>query len=154
MPDPSDPLASATLAQLYISQGHAGRARRVIDQILSEEAHHGAALALRKRLEMHGHTALSVELEPSCVRVRWRLEANALDDHALHVLVQIHWRRRLRRGSIISSRATSSRCEVTNGTARFQRPAGPGSISVALAHLDEGRQVRILAAAEPLSWST
>jgi len=44
------PVATVTLAEIYIAQGHAERAHAVLDEVLRSEPDHAAALALRDRL--------------------------------------------------------------------------------------------------------
>ena len=44
------PVATLTLAEIYVAQGHPERARAVLDEVLRNEPDHAAALALRERL--------------------------------------------------------------------------------------------------------
>jgi tetratricopeptide repeat protein len=44
------PVATVTLAEIYIAQGHPERALAVLDEVLRSEPDHAAALALRERL--------------------------------------------------------------------------------------------------------
>jgi hypothetical protein len=44
------PVATLTLAEIYVAQGHSDRALRVLDEVLANEPDHAAALALRRRL--------------------------------------------------------------------------------------------------------
>jgi hypothetical protein len=51
------PVATVTLAEIYIAQGHPERALAVIEEVLEGEPDHGAALALREKLRERGTTA-------------------------------------------------------------------------------------------------
>jgi hypothetical protein len=44
------PVATLTLAEIYVAQGHADRALVVLDEVLRNEPDHAAALALKQRL--------------------------------------------------------------------------------------------------------
>jgi hypothetical protein len=44
------PVATLTLAEIYVAQGHLDRARAVLDEVLKSEPDHAAALSLRERL--------------------------------------------------------------------------------------------------------
>src|SRR5690606_32426485 len=51
-------LASATLAQLYMQQGHLEQARRVLARVLARDPFHGHALALAGRLALRARARL------------------------------------------------------------------------------------------------
>ncbi|GEM_PF-1806758 len=61
MTESTDPLASPTLAQLYVAQGHFGKARRVLASLLASDPFNGPALALQQRLTLHFHAMLTVQ---------------------------------------------------------------------------------------------
>jgi hypothetical protein len=44
------PVATLTLAEIYVAQGHTDRALKVLDEVLANEPDHAAALVLRRRL--------------------------------------------------------------------------------------------------------
>jgi len=44
------PVATLTLAEIYVAQGHSDRALKVLDEVLQNEPDHAAALSLRARL--------------------------------------------------------------------------------------------------------
>jgi hypothetical protein len=48
------PVATLTLAEIYVAQGHTDRALAVLAEVLSNEPDHAAALALRDRIERRG----------------------------------------------------------------------------------------------------
>ncbi|HTN92171.1 MAG TPA: Rho termination factor N-terminal domain-containing protein, partial [Sorangium sp.] len=49
-PPPPPPLPTTTLAEIYASQGHTGRAIAVLDEILARAPHHEEARRLRAQL--------------------------------------------------------------------------------------------------------
>jgi hypothetical protein len=48
------PVATLTLAEIYVAQGHTDRALAVLAEVLSSEPDHAAALSLRARIERRG----------------------------------------------------------------------------------------------------
>jgi len=89
-----EPIATVTLAKVFLSQGHAGRAREIVDSILRREPDHRAALELRAELETREERARSVPPPPpppppeedfvdECV-------ALVVDDTAVHVAWDVH----------------------------------------------------------------
>jgi hypothetical protein len=61
-PDPLDPLASPTLAQLYLAQGLHARAGAVLHQLRERGPEDGAVLALLRRLHIRAGAVLSVDV--------------------------------------------------------------------------------------------
>jgi hypothetical protein len=55
------PVATLTLAEIYVAQGHTDRALKVLDEVLANEPDHAAALALKERLLRSGARARVVE---------------------------------------------------------------------------------------------
>ncbi|HVJ19724.1 MAG TPA: tetratricopeptide repeat protein [Polyangiaceae bacterium] len=51
------PVATVTLAEIYIAQGHPDRALGIVNEVLDREPDHAAALALRERLRAKEGTA-------------------------------------------------------------------------------------------------
>jgi hypothetical protein len=61
------PVATLTLAEIYLAQGHTDRALAVLAEVLDSEPDHAAALALRDRIERRGEphrVAASVRIAP------------------------------------------------------------------------------------------
>jgi hypothetical protein len=58
------PVATLTLAEIYVAQGHTDRALAVLAEVLSNEPDHAAALALRDRLERRGEPQRVARLVP------------------------------------------------------------------------------------------
>lgn len=59
------PVATVTLAEIYVAQGHTDRALAVLAEVLASEPDHAAALALRDRLERRGEP----QRVPSAARI-------------------------------------------------------------------------------------
>ncbi len=154
MVEGNDPLASPTLAQLYLSQGHMGKARKVIQDILAQDPTQGHALALLHRVHAQGSASISAHPEDLTVHVRWRVRDPGLASGApLHVVVVTHGPRPGSNGGGTASRVSSVPCTGKGGELHLDLPEGPASACIALARFDENRRLQILAAAEPLSWS-
>lgn len=69
---PSDLVASVTLAQLYIGQGHRARARDTLQTVLERNPTHGHARCLLERLELGFHAALKLKpLDDSWLEVTY-----------------------------------------------------------------------------------
>jgi hypothetical protein len=64
MPTPPPPLATVTLAEIYAAQGHLDRALTVLDEVLSREPAHEAALKLRDRFFQQTGRARVAATEP------------------------------------------------------------------------------------------
>ncbi len=89
-----EPIATVTLAKVFLSQGHAPRAREIVEAILRREPDHRAALELRDELEVREERVRSVpppppppppeeEFADECV-------ALVVDDTAVHVAWDVH----------------------------------------------------------------
>lgn len=82
---PPDPIASATLARLYMSQGHWVRARAILDEVLTRAPFDGDALALRARFEPP-RPRLGASLEDDALCLRWQ---GVTDPGRYHVVVSM-----------------------------------------------------------------
>jgi hypothetical protein len=143
----TDPLATGTLANLYLAQGHTERALDIAAQRLRDDPLDGAALAIRARVSAVRTATLELESIPGAVVVRWAVSTGAPPPAELHlVLATVRAARRP------SPHFSSLRCAGPRGEAEVALNPGPASGAVALATLDEDRRVRILAAALLPSW--
>lgn len=142
-----DPLASPTLAQLYVTQGHYARAAKVLDVVLESEPFNGHALALRTRLEQRKGARIEVEREGDTLRIQYE---HALDpDLAVHVVVAA-WSRA--GGQVRAQPMRSLPCATRRGRVEVAAPAGPGSACACLATLDPGGPLRVLAVTDTVTW--
>jgi hypothetical protein len=67
-----DPIASSTLAHLYVAQGHHRRARAMLSEVVTADPTDGHALVLLRRLSAVGEGTLRGEDEGDVVRWRWQ----------------------------------------------------------------------------------
>ncbi|MCB9569241.1 MAG: hypothetical protein H6710_18850 [Myxococcales bacterium] len=139
-----DRLASPTMAQIYMRQGHYHRARETLDAVLEADPFAGAALVLRERLAILDGPALHARGDGRTLELRWQ----AAPPSGAHLLV-IAFRGR-------SIYVTSRPCAAADGrlTLELPPPHRPGSASVCLAEIGERGEPRILAVAEPLTWGS
>jgi hypothetical protein len=147
----TEPLASPTLAQLYLAQGHPGRARATLDEVLADDPHNGMALALRERLRLHPQAEVHARFEPGSgfggeIELSWSVPER-FPDMRLELVFAIA---RLRDDSAL--RFSSRICRAPRGTERIPAPLGPASAALALVVREQGKTLRFLAVAEPLSW--
>ncbi len=169
----TEPLASPTLAQLYLAQGHPRRARATLQEVLEDDPYNGHALVMLDRLherarpDIYARFIASDDLEGSSeersftsistmfageLELRWSVPASLPWPHPdlldrLEVVVAIA---RLRAGS--SMRYTSLTCSGPQGRQRLSAPLGPASAAVALVAHGRSGQLVFLAVADPLSW--
>jgi hypothetical protein len=68
------PVATLTLAEIYVAQGHTDRALGVLEEVLSSEPDHAAAIALRERLAGRQAARREPERAPSPVPAPARAE--------------------------------------------------------------------------------
>jgi hypothetical protein len=144
--NPRDPLASATLARLYLSQGHDRRALQIITALLETDPLDGHALALRERLASRGQGELVLRHVDGELAARYR---GASHQSGVHVVVAA-WTTvaGTPRGEPVRSRP----CPAPDGELVFPAPPGPASACACLAALDAGGALHVLAVAEPVVW--
>ncbi len=139
----ADPIASATLARLYIEQDHLGRARSVVDAVLRRDPLDGHALALRDRLRAYSHARVDCRVEGDELRVTWRRLAGA--------------RLATVRIAICTGRATERRyvdvpCKRPNGSHRMALPEYPASAVACILGPGKGTTRTPVAVSSPIAW--
>ncbi len=139
-----DPLASPTLALLYISQGHRAHAREVVEEILGRDSTDGHALVLRDRLRAHSEAMLGCVDEGDALTLTWQRAPGGRD---VHVIVSIF----SGSGADLRTFVTSKRCTSSVGSWRVSRPPHRGSASACIGRLG-AHGLEILAVARPVSW--
>jgi hypothetical protein len=144
--DGDDPLASATLAQLYVAQGHLDRAARVLDAVLARDPLHGHALALATRLAALVPARLTAARVEDRAVLTWAAAADT--PGPLHLV----WRRWAGAPPTGAGLLSSIRCDAVRGDYAVVLEPGPGALAACLATVDAARRLRILAVAEPLVW--
>jgi hypothetical protein len=138
-----DPIATPTLARLYLAQGHQLKARSILERVLTRTPLDGDALALARRL---GDPAgrMTTRLDGDDLVVGWQGIRVDADTHVIAVTT--------RAGPTgVRTGVTSVRCSQAFGRVRFGRPPGRGALAACVARLDDGH-LRIVAVATPLSW--
>lgn len=141
-----DPLASATLAQLYVAQGHDARARRVLASVLEGDPLNGHALALEKRLAAASNATLRIEKRAGLLRLHFATRDGTIPDEVRVATWQ------LVDGQPRASPAATLACDGERGKLELPIPDGPGSASACLVGRRAGAEPVIIAVAEPQSW--
>jgi hypothetical protein len=129
-------LATATLAQLYMQQGHLEQARRVLARVLAADPFHEHALALAARLAARSRARLYAAFHPDeGVVVRWH---DAPDDPDLHLILAT-FRPLPGAAGRTGLHVTSARCRTPAGEHTFPVAGAarlaPASASLCLARL-------------------
>lgn len=65
VPPPREPMATVTLAEIYVAQGHVTRARKILDEVLAREPEHAAARALLDKLGPAKTDDVASDAEPA-----------------------------------------------------------------------------------------
>lgn len=138
-----DPIASATLARLYMAQGHWVRARAILDEVLARVPFDGDALALLARLRPV-RPRLSATIEDDGIGLRWQ---GVSEPERLHVVV-VMWG-----GEVVPPRqwVTSRPCTGAFGRHHLPRPWPRGMLVAALGCVDDGGFAPHVVA-DPLGW--
>ncbi len=140
-----DPIASTTIARLYIAQGHLRKAGRMLGVLLEQDPTDGAALHLRERLRLSKAPSLTAAVDAHALEIHWE---GAAQLPPRHVVVASF----LRVGTHPHVSVTSVGCTDAAGSCTFQRPARPGSAVVTLGFVGEHGFVAE-AVTSPLVWS-
>jgi hypothetical protein len=142
---PPDPIASATLARLYMAQGHWVRARAILAEALARAPFDGDALALRSRLQP-ARPRLSATVEGQRLCLRW--QGITGPDHC-HLVLSL-WEggdgRRFPRQCV-----TSRPCTSAFGRHQLAHPWARGVLVASLGRVD-ARGYTPQVVAEPLGW--
>lgn len=141
-----DPIASTTIARLYLAQGHRRKAARMLDTLLERTPEDGGALHLRDRLERTAVPTLTAAVDDTHLEVSWE---SVRPDPQRHVVVVSY----LGEGVLPRVQVTSVPCETATGDCTFARPREPGSAAVCLGFVGpEGFVAE--AVTSPLVWSS
>jgi hypothetical protein len=171
-------LASATLAQLYLEQGHTERALAICRELLERDPCNGHALVLERRMRVQPRASLDVRFVSSSaagvdlgvgqLELKWsvpRALLTELDDARLDVVIALAKRHGADAHEGPSAlRYTSIRCLDLVATRLLDVPLGPASAAVVLvlsagprrrtvvADVRRRPDLRVLAVAEPVRW--
>jgi hypothetical protein len=150
----SEPLASPTLALLYLAQGHRSRAAATLDEVLELEPSNGYALALRERMRARprpeltlrfvASSAAGVEIGAGELELRWAIPPELREhERRFDVVIALATRRRP------SLHYTSIPCLDREAVQRIPAPLGPASVAAVLVARSP---FELLAVAAPMSW--
>lgn len=140
-----DPIASTTIARLYLAQGHRRKAARMLEALIERDPADGAALHLRERLEMTEVPTLTAAVDDSVLEVSWE---HVRAEPRRHVVIASF----LGDGTLPRVAVTSVPCEAASGACTFARPRDPGSAAVCVGFVGpEGFVAE--AVTSPLVWS-
>ncbi len=143
-------LASPTMAQIYMRQGHFHRARETLDAVLQSDPTSGAAHVLRERLALLDGATVSGRIGGDSRHLELRWKAAPTGTHVLIVLF---------RGRDVY--VTSRPCKVADGRWRLAldssardhaSTAEPGAAAISLVRPGEHGMATPIAVAEPLRW--
>ncbi len=143
-------LASPTMAQIYMRQGHFHRARETLDAVLRNDPTSGAAHVLRERLALLDGATVSGRISGDTGHIDLRWKAAPTGTHALIVLFR-------GRDIYVTSRA----CETADGRWRLaidssarshSDTASPSAAAISLVRPGEHGVATPIAVAEPLRW--
>lgn len=141
-----DPIASTTIARLYLAQGHRRKAARMLDALIDRDPADGSALHLRERLERTEMPTLTAAVDEAHLEVTWE---GVHETPPRHVVVVSY----LGDATLPRIQVTSVACEEAIGECTFARPTAPGSAAVCLGFMGPGGFVAE-AVTSPLVWSS
>ncbi len=141
-----DPIASTTIARLYLAQGHRRKAARMLETLLERDPSDGAALHLRDRLDRTEMPTLTAAVDETHLEVTWE---GVREDPRRHVVVVSY----LGNATLPRIQVTSVACEEALGECTFARPREPGSAAVCIGFMSPGGFVAE-AVTSPLVWSS
>lgn len=144
-------LASATLAQLYLEQGHTERAMAICRELLERDPCNGHALVLERRMRVQPRASLAarfvsssaagVDLGVGQLELKWSVPRalltgldDELDDARLDVVIALarRWPGAHAHEGPPALRYTSIRCLDLVATRLLDVPLGPASAAVVL----------------------
>ena len=141
-----DPIASTTIARLYLAQEHRRKAARMLETLIERDPADGSALHLRERLHRTETPTLTAAVDETHLEVTWE---GVRDAPARHVVVISY----LGEGTLPRVQVTSVACEEAMGECTFARPREPGSAAVCLGFMGPGGFVAE-AVTSPLVWAS
>jgi hypothetical protein len=140
-----DPIASTTIARLYLAQGHRRKAARMLDALIDRDPADGAALHLRERLEATTVPTVTAAVDEEHLEITWESVRAQPQRHVIVVSF-------LGEGALPRTVVTSIPCEDAAGACTFARPREPGSASVCVGFVGPSGFVAE-AVTSPLVWS-
>lgn len=139
-----DPIASPTLALLYLAQGHAPKARAILNELLHADPFDGHALALAHRIGPPP-ARMNVRMEDGDFVVTWQGVPIRPEMHVLAVTTRSD-------GARVRTGVTSAPCRSPFGRVAFARPQGHGALAACIGRVVRGRGFVAVAIAASVSW--
>ncbi len=140
----TEPIESATLARLYLSQGHETKARAMLRRLVEARPDDGDALALDARLGP-APGQMTARVAGADLVVGWQGVRSDATTHVIAVTMR-HGPHGVRTG------VTSVPCATAFGRVRFARPTGRGALSACIGKVVPGSGFVVLAIATPVHW--
>ena len=140
-----DPIASSTLAHLYVAQGHLRRAKAVLGEVLDKSPTDGHARVLVRRLAARSEATLAAASDDEGIEFRWQGLSSTRDVMLVTITV-------VDEGRTTTPRVDSTPCTRTAGRWRSNRSADSGTMTACLGRVVHGRGFVVLATCEPVSW--
>lgn len=140
-----DPIASPTLALLYVSQGHVPRARAILDELIDRDPDDGHALALAHRLGPPPGR-IHAKLEGGDLVVTWQGIVVRPPVYVVAVTARSV-------GARVRTGVTSVRCRSPFGRVQFACPEGHGTLAACIGRVVPGGGFVAVAIAAPLAWT-
>ena len=142
-----DPIASSTIASLYISQGHDGKAAEVVRAMLERDPFDGTALELSRRIRPRGGPTLRLSVDETEISVKWTHVGQR--DGAAHHLV-VTWFEDA--GPAPRRCVDSVRCDEAAGHWSLARPRAGGAATACIGKVSaDGFEPVVIA--RPVPWS-
>ena len=139
-----EPIASPTLARLYMSQGHWARARGMVEYLLQRDPLDGDALVLAERLgPLPGR--LTARRDGDDLRLHWR---GIKIEPAVHLVTVTA----ATADGVTRVGVTSVRVDKPFGEQRFALPTAHGSLAACIGRVHTGVGWVPMVVASALSW--
>jgi hypothetical protein len=131
-------LASATIARLYLQQGHFDKAQAVINALLSLSPSQGEALALRERLVKCQKGSIKARMNRGQIEITWQV-LHVDPNSSQHLRIDCF------SDGVSSAKSFDHACVEPNGVFTLAAPFSTGACACCLVSRAEGSE----ASAEP-----
>jgi hypothetical protein len=140
-----DPIASSTLAHLYVAQGHVRQAAEILRQVLARDPFDGHALCLTNRLKLAGRPVLTCAVDRHSIDLVWH---DVPPDAGLYALMITM----AQSGATLRTRICSVQCTSAGARWSIALPSVRGSVCACLGRVHPGQGFVAHAVARPCSW--
>lgn len=140
-----DPIASSTLAHLYVAQGHLRKAKSVLSEVLERSPDDGHARVLLRRIAARSEASLTATADDEGIEFSWQ----GLPSTRGMMLVTV-WV--VDEGRATTPRVESTPCTRTAGRWRSARSSDSGALAGCIGRVVAGRGFVPVATCEPVCW--